>query len=64
MDDYYSEHLQARLTGRWLGRAETQQAMAAVYGAVHHEQLLGPFTGERRLERLVRPWAGRRGPVD
>jgi hypothetical protein len=57
MDDYYSEHLQARLTGRWLGRAETQQAMAAVYGAVHHEQLLGPFTGEKRLADWAEPIA-------
>ncbi|MBI1373461.1 MAG: hypothetical protein GC159_12095 [Phycisphaera sp.] len=48
MDDYYTRHLQQRLTGRWLGDDDTRAALKAVYDAVHHAELLGELLGEPR----------------
>ena len=53
LDRYYSEHLQARLTGRWLGGRRATQGAAAVHAEV--ERLLDDFSGRRSLAA----WADR-----
>lgn len=56
LDRYYSEHLQARLTGRWLGGHKAVRGAEALQAAV--DRLLGDFDGKRTLavwaERIAR----------
>ncbi|HUY90929.1 MAG TPA: PD-(D/E)XK nuclease family protein [Pirellulales bacterium] len=47
LDRYYSEHLQAKLTGRWLRGRRAAQGAAAVQ--THIDQLLGDLGGRRPL---------------
>lgn len=47
LDRYYSEHLQTRLTGRWLGGSKSARGVECVQAAVH--RLLEAFDGQRSL---------------
>lgn len=53
LDRYYSEHLQAKLTGRWLGGRHAVQGVEGLQAAV--DRLLGEFDGKRTLAH----WADR-----
>ena len=52
MDRYYSDHLHGRLSGHWLGRPETRDAVERVYRAV--SELIAPLSG---AARSLREWA-------
>lgn len=47
LDRYYSEHLQAKLNGRWLGGPRSAAAAAAIHAEV--DRLLGEFAGRKSL---------------
>ena len=56
LDRYYSEHLQVRLTGRWLGGRKAAQGVEALQTSV--DRLLGEFEGKRSLAHWAQRVAG------
>lgn len=53
LDEYYNDHLQGRVSHRWLG-GERGEGVRRVYEALHDDALLGGLAGSRRLSQ----WAG------
>ncbi|HEX7449581.1 MAG TPA: PD-(D/E)XK nuclease family protein [Pirellulales bacterium] len=53
LDTYYSEHLQARLAGRPLGRSPAAQAVAAIQKQL--DRWLENFSGQRALSDWAQP---------
>ena len=52
LDTYYSDHLQSRIAGRWLGDADQRQRLRRVHDAAH--ELIGDLTAD---PQPIRQWA-------
>lgn len=57
IDDYYIAHLQADLTGHWLGNDETTTAMSQVYTTLHKALADLTDTEPRPIQELAQPLA-------
>lgn len=54
LDEYFAEHLQGRLTGKWLGDRATRARLRAVHDAV--QALLAPLNADANALRPLHEW--------
>ncbi|MHB1157403.1 MAG: PD-(D/E)XK nuclease family protein [Phycisphaerales bacterium] len=54
LDHYYNDHLQARLTGNWLGDTTQRERLASLWHRIH-PNLLAPLAGSRPLSQWAQP---------
>ncbi len=57
LDRYYADHLQGRITERWLGAERVREPLRRVYEAVHRPELLGGLSGRGALSAWAEPIA-------